>query len=120
MEVLGFVHPQAGKQFVKGTIEIGESPIAAARRELREESGLVAPSRLESIGVHLMADSRQRWHFFGCSMENLPDTWQHETEDDLGHTFAFFWHPLDKKPDDTWHPVFHEAFEFFAPRLIGK
>ena len=39
-EVLAFVHPVAGKQFVKGTIESGENPLDAARRELREESGL--------------------------------------------------------------------------------
>ena len=36
IEVLAFQHPQAGKQFVKGTIELDEDPVAAAARELRE------------------------------------------------------------------------------------
>jgi len=34
LEVLAFIHPSAGKQFVKGTIENGETPQQAAEREL--------------------------------------------------------------------------------------
>ncbi|MGM4986502.1 NUDIX domain-containing protein [Rhizobium sp. 11_C7_N12_5] len=116
-EVLAFIHPSAGKQFVKGTIEPSETPLAAAERELWEESGLTALSPMALLGQCQIGPSRQLWHFFGCQAVGLPDTWQHLTADDHGHTFAFFWHPIDLPLDQDWHPIFHEAFNFFAPRL---
>ena len=39
-EILAFAHPQAGHQFVKGTIKTGESEAAAARHELCGQAGL--------------------------------------------------------------------------------
>ena len=39
-KILAFAHPQAGHQFVKGTIEPGESAGAVAQRELHEEAGI--------------------------------------------------------------------------------
>ena len=48
--VLAFNHPTAGKQFVKGTIEAGESPLDGAIRELKEESGLDADVPLIPLG----------------------------------------------------------------------
>ncbi|WP_297844880.1 NUDIX domain-containing protein [uncultured Roseibium sp.] len=118
-EVLGFTHPFAGKQFVKGTIEAGENPLDAAIRELREESGLHTGGPLISLGTHSIGESLQLWHFFKFMSSELPDTWNHQTEDDFGHTFVFFWHPLSKPLDRDWHPIFHEAFAFFAPRCIS-
>jgi 8-oxo-dGTP pyrophosphatase MutT (NUDIX family) len=113
--VLAFVHPVAGKQFVKGTIKSGENPLDAARRELREESGLNAPSALISLGIQVIGGNRQRWYFFEWISTGIPDAWSHQTEDNHGHTFLFFWHPLDLQLDNEWHPIFHEAFAFFAP-----
>lgn len=118
-EVLAFAHPLAGKQFVKGTIEAGENPLDAAIRELREESGVHADGPLISLGTHSIGESLQRWHFFEYVSSELPDTWSHQTEDDFGHTFVFFWHPLSKPLDRDWHSIFHEAFAFFAPRCIS-
>lgn len=112
---MAFKHPTAGNQFVKGTINAGESPRDAAIRELREESGLQAVMPLNDLGVSWVADSR--CHFFSCTMTGLADSWSHQTEDDLGHIFTFFWHPLDKPLDRDWHPIFHEAFAFFAARV---
>ncbi len=114
-EVLAFNHPFAGKQFVKGTIEAGESPLDAAKRELREESGLSTDVSLFFLGIHAIGLSRQPWHFFKYSSSGLPDAWSHRTDDDLGHTFMFFWHPLTEPLDLDWHPIFHEAFAFFVP-----
>jgi 8-oxo-dGTP pyrophosphatase MutT (NUDIX family) len=116
-EVLAFVHPTAGKQFVKGTIETNEAPLVAAERELREESGVTPPSPMTFLGTQRIGAERQLWHFFLCAHSGLPDAWEHRTEDDYGHTFAFFWHPLDALLDRDWHPIFHEAYSFFAPRL---
>ena len=115
-EVLAFAHPSAGKQFVKGTIESAENPNEAAIRELLEESGICCDKPLLSLGAHLIGKTRQRWHFFQYVSSGLPETWYHQTGDDFGHTFAFFWHPLTKPLDQGWHSIFHEAFAFFAPR----
>jgi len=119
-EVLAFTHPVAGKQFVKGTIENGEAPLDAARRELLEESGLEAPVRLLFMGTRTIGHTQQQWHFFEWFAEGLPDMWFYLSEDDFGHTFSFFWHPLDDPLNDEWHPVFHEAFNFFAPRTSAE
>ncbi|MDC0913371.1 NUDIX domain-containing protein [Paracoccaceae bacterium] len=48
-EILMFRHPLAGIKLVKGTFEPAENPANAARRELFEESGLVASAPLSSL-----------------------------------------------------------------------
>lgn len=116
-QILAFAHPLAGKQFVKGTREIGEDLLIAARRELREESGLSAPEKLTFLGSEAIGDHRQVWAFFAWISSGLPDAWSHQTEDDQAHTFTFFWHPLDLPLNDEWHSIFHEAFAFFAPLI---
>lgn len=118
IKALAFLHPLAGKQFIKGSIELGETPIAAAERELREESGLALPSPLIPLGHHDIESCQQRWHFFQCRSFDLPEGWSHETDDDDGQTFVFFWHSLTEPLDDGWQPIFHEAFEFFRPRVL--
>ena len=113
-EVLAFTHPTAGRQFVKGTIELGETPLAAALRELREESGVVLET-MEPLGVSRIGD--QVWHLFAARAGDLPDVWLHRTEDDGGHVFSFFWHPLDGSLDDRWDGIFHQAFACLLSRL---
>lgn len=121
LEVLAFSHPTAGKQFVKGTIENGETPRAAAERELREESGVgVHSSPLMFVGKHKIGEEGASWHFFAYQASGLPDVWVHSTEDDHGHTFSFFWHSVDRPLGPDWHPMFHQAFEFFASRLLSR
>jgi 8-oxo-dGTP pyrophosphatase MutT (NUDIX family) len=119
-ELLAFEHPLAGRQFVKGTIEPGETAACAAVRELEEESGLVPTKQMDFLGVCQIGKPQRGWHFFQYLSSGLPDTWTHKTADDGGHTFAFFWQPLGAPLDKTWHPIFHQAFAFFAPRVTWR
>ncbi|UXT93285.1 NUDIX domain-containing protein [Agrobacterium pusense] len=117
LEVLAFRHPSAGCQFVKGTIEEGELPRDAASRELFEESGLISPVDLVALGTVEIGRERITWHFFTWASTGLPDCWEHATDDDGGHTFAFFWHPISVPLDEDWHPIFREAFKFVCSHL---
>ena len=59
------VHLEGYWEFPGGKIEAGEDPAGAARRELKEETGLTAPS-LEPlvVVVHDYADRPIRFHVF--------------------------------------------------------
>ena len=108
-EVLAFRHPVAGNQFVKGTIEVGEAPADAARRELKEESGIDAATHFQFLGQQVIGKPPVLWNFFACQLQGLDDSWDFETEDDHGHLFSYFWSPLEAQLDHHWHPIFHEA-----------
>ncbi|MAT16535.1 MAG: hypothetical protein CMJ46_14845 [Planctomyces sp.] len=49
VDVLTFRHPTAGRQFPAGTVEQGEGEIAAAIREVREETGYVVRGEARRI-----------------------------------------------------------------------
>lgn len=106
-EILAFRHPSAGKQFVKGGIKEGEAASVAALRELAEESGVTIVSGVHTLGSGRIGEAV--WHFFAVTADSLPDRWVHQTDDDLGHVFEFFWHPLAEDLDDGWHRQFHDA-----------
>ncbi len=116
-DILCFRHPTAGHQFVKGTIDPGEPPSDAATRELFEESGLSATVPMTPFGQKVMKTTGQGWQFYIALFEGCSDGWAHETLDDHGHCFTFFWQPLEIALDETWHPVFHEAHEFVLRRM---
>ena len=108
-DLLAFEHPLAGKQLVKGGVEPGETDLAAAVRELREESGLVATSArtLVTFDVELPP---QTWAAVICEVETIPEGWTFHCPDDGGHDFRFFWQPLDEAPNEEWGPTFRQAF----------
>lgn len=96
-------HPAAGIQVPAGTIEAGETPAAAALRELREETGL-SRVRLTAFLGRTLFDLRpfgraeiHRRHFFAARLEGMaPERWSHvEQHADYGEVrFDLFWWPL--------------------------
>ncbi len=117
-KVLAFRHPEAGNQLVKGTIESSETAHDAARRELAEESGLEIAEEFKLVGTSKAIVSDQEWWFFEVAVCELPDSWRHETTDDHGHCFEFFWHDIDAAMDGSWDPMFHKAVNFFKTKYL--
>jgi 8-oxo-dGTP pyrophosphatase MutT (NUDIX family) len=116
--ILLFRHPLAGVQLVKGTIEPGETPAEAALRELSEESGIVDASVVSDLGCWNAEHLEQVWSFQLCHAQApLPEQWTHQTLDDHGHAFSFFWAPLDKLPIADCHPVFRRALRHLTATL---
>ena len=114
IEVLAFEHPLAGYQFVKGTIEPGESIEVAALRELAEESGIEAAVVTKNLGVWSSGFEGQVWAFVECApSQACPEAWVHRAPDDGGHAFRFFWHSLSGSADSSrWHSLFLGALGF--------
>ena len=106
--LLAFRHPRAGVQLVKGKMEPGEAVAETAARELREESGVAAAALRRLAGARIGARAL-RWRFVLMRAPGLPDRWSHWCEDDGGHLFRFFWHPLARSPGRDWHPVHRQA-----------
>lgn len=119
-ELLAFEHPLAGKQIIKGAIEPHELVSRACERELKEESGLQAQAEA-FWGTWQANFEDQIWWFYLMKYEGeLPEGWTHYTTDDGGHTFKFFWQPLDQKLDDQWHPLFKEAINYIRQVLVDE
>ncbi len=111
--VLVFRHPLAGVQLVKGTIEAGEAPAAAALRELQEEAGIGQAWVEAELGLWDSGFQGQVWAFFLCQSDQpLAEFWTHHTEDGGGLDFAFFWQPLAAPATADWHPVYQRALAY--------
>ncbi|MFD2644566.1 NUDIX hydrolase [Pseudomonas japonica] len=116
--LLLFRHPRGDVQLVKGTIEADEAPDHAALRELKEESGITPARVLRDLGCWNAGHRDQVWSFHLCATDlALPEQWSHQTEDDNGHVFAFFWAPLDDLPFDECHPLFRRALSYVLEAL---
>lgn len=92
--------PDAGVQVPKGGIDRDETPEAAVRRELREESGITHSSPV----YHLASDRWRRSdgkrvarHFFHVPVEEPRDEWDHAVtggDEDEGLIYELSWRPL--------------------------
>jgi 8-oxo-dGTP pyrophosphatase MutT (NUDIX family) len=112
-QVLVFRHPllditEGGIQIPKGTIQAGETPLEAVRREIIEETGLTEFTVEREIAVdvweyrHEGEVEQHERHFFWLSVLDLhvPDTWYHNViggqggqgdGQDEGMVFRYFW-----------------------------
>ncbi|MFT4266635.1 MAG: NUDIX domain-containing protein [Xenophilus sp.] len=132
--LLVFDHPaDGGMQLVKGTIEPGETPEAAVRRELLEESGLVFDGPLEPLGTlerfcgagieGNRHSHNQRWHLFLMRWTGapLPEAFTHTAHgspEEDGLVFAFRWLPPSDALDG-FAPPYRQAIERVRAALAG-
>ncbi len=116
-DILAFRHPLAGLQLVKGTVEEGEAPWVAALRELAEESGILDAKVRDQLGQSEGIQQGEVWHFWRVACHDLPSEWTFHTEDDGGHAFAFFWHPLHTTNRDGFAPRFQRALTYIADQM---
>jgi 8-oxo-dGTP pyrophosphatase MutT (NUDIX family) len=101
-QVLVFKHrdyPEAGIQVPAGSIEPGESPEQAARREAFEESGIRELHTRRYLGSfrwhHAERGEDHERHVFHLeSLQPLPERWEHTVsagEEDKGLHLIFYW-----------------------------
>lgn len=97
-------------QSVTGSLLEGESHGEAARRELAEETGLVAEGRLEYSGVsrQFAIDPRWRDRFAPGVVENVEFEWHYRLPEvadialqDDEHS-SYRWLPLTRAVDTVW------------------
>ena len=113
--LLVFDHPaDGGMQLPKGTVEPGERPEQAVRRELLEESGIHYTGDLQNLGTmerHCGAGiegnaraHRQRWQLYLMrSTEALPEAFEHVamgSPEEEGLVFSFRWLAAGDSTDD--------------------
>jgi putative (di)nucleoside polyphosphate hydrolase len=132
--LLVFDHPEdGGPQLPKGTIEPGETPEVAVRRELLEESGLRFDGPLHSLGT-LHRDCAageesaarrhaQLWHLYLMRWTGtpLPETFSHTAHgspEEDGLVFAFRWLAAGDALDGFSRP-YRQAIERARQALIS-
>ena len=117
--LLVFDHPaDGGMQLPKGTVEPGEAPEDAVRRELLEESGIAYDGELQALGTMdrhcdagIEGNARahpQLWHLYLMrSHAPLPERFDHvavgSPEED-GLVFRFRWLAPDEAPEGFASP----------------
>ncbi|OUM01264.1 NUDIX hydrolase [Variovorax sp. JS1663] len=123
--LLVFFHPgDGGMQLPKGTIEPGEAPEDAVRRELLEESGIAYEGVLQPLGTlereceagieGNVERHAQLWHLFLMRAQGpLPEQFEHvamgSPEED-GLVFRFVWLAADA-PLDGFTPPYVRAID---------
>lgn len=130
--LLVFRHPEDGNmQLPKGTIEPGESPEAAVRRELLEESGIDFSGPLQSLGTldreceaGVEGNTHrhpQLWHLFLMRAEgHLPETFAHTatgSPEEEGLVFQFHWLEAGEPLDDFALP-YRQSIERVRAALL--
>lgn len=117
--LLVFYHPGDGNmQLPKGTVEAGEAPEDAVRRELLEESGIAYEGELQDLGTLErecpagVEGNKHRhpqlWHLYLMRAAGpLPERFDHVavgSPEEEGLVFQFSWLAPDQEPEDFITP----------------
>ena len=120
-QLLVFDHPDSSTQIPKGRIDSGESPSAAAIRELMEESGLALeePTHLKTMTRQFTPPESsdvisETWHLFHfAAPDGLPETWVHHAEDEE-MDYAYRWLSIDSELQSALHPYFSDLAQYLT------
>ena len=99
--------PEMLPQVPGGTIDNGEDPMAAAKREFAEETGILTPTDMSflTLDKHMFEQNGQpyqvnRYYYHAAVSDDLPETWDHYEKfahDGAGPIlFRFSWVSLEK------------------------
>jgi GrpB-like predicted nucleotidyltransferase (UPF0157 family)/8-oxo-dGTP pyrophosphatase MutT (NUDIX family) len=104
--VLVFDHanaPEASPQVPSGTVDGDENLLTAAKRELREESGLSPAQKLHALGSYVYYksynDQFQVRNIFLVADDSAPDRWTHRVTgagEDADLEFRYRWMPMER------------------------
>lgn len=106
-------------QSVTGSLNAGETPIETARRELKEETGLVDQGELIDSGVtrNFTIDPRWRHRYSPGVTENTEHEWRYrlpqtiDVQIDPDEHSAFCWVPVDEAIGAVWSWTNKEALD---------
>ncbi|MEX0310201.1 MAG: NUDIX domain-containing protein [Tateyamaria sp.] len=118
--VLAFRHPLAGVQLPKGTLQPGETPDVAARREVFEEVGVAVSAPLRAVGTWICPEPASIWHgFVADAPRDLPASWCHAPTgggEESGLVFEVIWVRMSDARH-VFHPLFHPVLKLMTAHL---
>ena len=102
--------PEVPPQVPGGTIDNGEDPLAAAKREFAEETGILTPTDMTFLELdeHPFERNGQphqvnRYYYHATVSDDLPETWDHHEQYAYDGAdpilFRFSWVTLNNAPD---------------------
>ena len=96
-----------------GKVDIGELPIAAIKREIQEETGLIVP-KVHQIIVYDWGDSQEYREHLYCAIVNTQEVMLAPEEH-----ISYRWIALDRIGESTLHPNMKKIIENHKSKIVA-